>query len=292
MYKFDENLLKPACGSIMNYWGGKHRYIREIYHALPGREDLRVCDAFMGGGSVATNLPSSWSVVGNDSDSKVMEIHNGLLKFLRNGHSPEDLQKWIKGWCHNYVSSGKDERGFEQLKHIYNESVTKLWLELYALITSANSNLIRFGPVGFNVKYGNRYYNPSLQKKMLHYLKQVESKDITYTNKDFREINFEDFDLVISDSPYSYSGKSNAAYNERGGWQLRDLVNLTTKLDKYVAQGGRFMFFNEAITKGKDNKVIQEWVSKYNVRILKDTTTGCSYNRTSDRSVEILVTSY
>lgn len=293
MREFDENLLKASCGSILNFWGSKKRYLREIYEMLPDEENLRCADVFTGGGSISTNLPESWSVVANDSDEKVLEIHQ-KLNALAQAFEPEYVEGHVRDWCHRYVKDGKDLDGFERLKSLYNDSTSsKDWLERYALITSGNSNIIRFNKSGeYTIKYGSRFYNPNLQKKMLHYLEQHKQKDITYTNKDFREINFEDFDFVISDSPYSYSGKSNAAYNENGGWQLRDLVNLMTKLSNFDKGGGRFMFFNEVVTKGKDNKVIQEWVSKYNVRILKDTTTGCSYNRTSDRSVEVLVTNF
>ena len=277
-------------GDFMCYSGSKHRYASDIAEVLPMEDDLLVCDIFAGGGSITTALPKNWRVVGNDKESRIIEIHKDFQGLLEVS-SIHEVFDYVRDYCHSQVKDNKDEDGFDLLKKDYNTN--KHPMALYALATSSNSNYIRFNSSGiFNVKFGKRWLNPSLQKKLYNYLDRSSSRDIEWVSKDFRELNFNEFDLVIVDPPYSYNGKSTAVYNEQGGWQLQDLVNLLTKLDKYHAKGGRFIFFNEIVTKGIDNLVIQNWVNKYKVKILKDTLTGCSYQRTKDRSVEVMTINF
>ena len=292
MREFDEGLLHISQGCIFNYWGNKASKRATLYKVLPDEENLRVCDVFMGAGSLTTSLPESWSVLGNDTQKQVMDVHTSLATML-SVYSPEEAEQLIRKSCHNFVRNGKDELGYELLREYYSKVSNRDWLEFYALATSSNSGIIRFNKAGeFTVKYGTRYYNPSLQRKMVNYLTRVQSRDISYSCIDFRELDFLAYDLLIVDPPYNYGAASNAAYNEQGAWRLQDLVNLFTKLDEATKNRVKWVCYNEAITKGKDNPVIQNWIEKYNVRILKDTLTGCSYNRTKERSVEIMITNY
>lgn len=279
-------------GCILNYSGGKHRYFSELKSVLPDEMNLKVCDVFCGGGSIATSLPSNWLITANDKEQRIIDIHKTFEEVLVNSHgSIDSAYTYLSQYCLSQVSDNKDESGFELLKKDYNTG--KNPLALYALATSSNSNYIRFNNSGeFNVKFGKRYFNANLQVKLYNYLERVSKRKIQWLSSDFRDINFNKFDLLVVDSPYSYNNKSTATYNEKGGWQLQDLVSLLTKLDKYHEAGGRFIFFNEIVTKGEDNLIIQSWANKYNVNVLRDTLTGCSYQRTKDRSVEVMVTSW
>lgn len=277
-------------GCCFCYSGSKARYNVELKEVIPKEDNLKVLDVFAGAGSVTTALPLSWEVTGNDAESRIIDIHRGFQEALRERTS-EEVAKWVIDYCHSQVLNNQDEEGFEILKSVYNQ--TRKPQDLYALITSSNSNYMRFNKSGeFNVKFGKRYLNPSLQKKLSNYLGRVQERNIAWESKDFREFDFNEYGLLIVDPPYAYNGKSVATYNERGGWQLQDLVNLLSKLDKAHENGVKFIFFNEAITKNVDNPIIQEWISKYNVKILKDTLTGCSYQRTNKRSVEVLVKNF
>lgn len=277
-------------GDILCYSGSKHRYAPEIKEVLPKEDNIYVCDVFCGGGSITTALPVNWSVTGNDGEKRIIEIHEDLQDMLEVS-SIDEVFKYVKEYCHSQVKSRTDKEGFDLLKKDYN--VGKNPLALYALATSSNSNYIRFNKSGeFNVQFGKRWLNPSLQKKLYNYLERVQVRDIHWMSEDFRNFDFNLFDLVIADPPYVFNGKSTATYNEQGKWQLKDLVHLLSKLDRYNEQGGKFIFFNEVVTKGQDNPIIQDWVNKYNVKILKDTLSGCSYQRTKERSVEVMVTNY
>lgn len=279
-----------AHGCCFCYSGSKHRYAAELKAALPKKENILICDVFAGGGSITTALPISWSVIGNDKDSRIIDIHKDFQDWLEVS-SVEEVFTYIKEYCHSQVQSRDDEEGFTSLKENYNTEYNPL--ALYALATSSNSNYIRFNKSGkFNVSFGKRWLNPSLQKKLYNYLERVKDRDITWESKDFRDYNFSDYDLSIIDPPYAFNGKSTATYNEQGAWQLQDLVCLLGKLDKANEEGSKWVFFNEIVTKGEDNLVIQNWVNKYNVKILRDTLSGCSYQRTKDRSVEVMVTNY
>lgn len=291
-----EEYLTTNKGCILCYSGSKARYLKELYDVLPEERNLKVLDAFAGGGSLCTNLPEDYIVTANDSEHRVVDIHQELGTLL-SYCSAEELETYVKEFCHNWVKNRQDADGYYELKDHYNtgikgeDSVDPLLL--FALTMSSNTNYIRFNKYGEQtLQFGKRFYNSNSSKKMLNYLNRISTRDITWKSKDFRDYNFSDYDLSFIDPPYAFNGKSTATYNEQGKWQLQDLVCLLSKLDKAHAEGSKWVFFNEIITKGKDNPVIQNWVNKYNVKILRDTLSGCSYQRTKDRSVEVMVTNY
>lgn len=277
-------------GDVMCYSGSKHRYALEIKDILPKNASLSCCDVFCGGGSITTALPTEWDVVGNDVESRIIDIHKYFQEMLEIS-SIAEVFTYIREYCHSQVRDRTDKDGFNKLKQKYN--TYKKPIDLYALATSSNSNYIRFNKSGeFNINFGERWLNPSLQKKLYNYLIRISHRNMEWVSKDFRDIDFNKFDFLIVDPPYAFNGKSTATYNERGGWQLPDLINLLSKLDKYHEQGGKFIFFNEIITKNQDNPIIQEWVNKYTCKVMKDTLSGCSYQRADKRSVEVMCWNY
>lgn len=302
MREISQAYLDKHKGCVLCYSGSKARYLKELYSVLPEEKGIKVLDAFAGGGSLCTNLPEDYAVTANDMETHVIDIHRELYNLV--DHClPEEAEGYIKKFCHKYVKDNKDKDGYQKLKDYYNKGVVSMReepsdfivdpLELFALTMSSNTNYIRFNKAGEQtLQFGKRYYNTNSSKKMLNYMERISKRDITWESKDFREYDFTEYDLVIIDSPYAHNGKSTATYNEQAGWQLQDLVDLLTKLDKAHEAGVKWVCFNEAVTKGTDNPIIQNWINKYNVKILKDTTSGCSYQRTKDRSVEVLITNF
>lgn len=302
MREISQEYLDKHKGCILCYSGSKNRYLSEIYSTLPKEKNLKVLDCFAGGGSLCTNLPEDYVVTASDKEYRVVGIHKELYNLIDH-YSPEEAEGYVKKFCHKWVKDNKDYEGYYKLKDYYNKGVTGYRagesdylidpLELFALTMSSNTNYIRFNKAGEQtLQFGKRYYNSNSSKKMLNYMERINKRSITWEAKDFRDYDFTAYDLVIIDSPYAYNGKSTATYNEQKGWQLQDLINLLAKLDKAHEAGVKWICFNEAVTKGTDNPIIQNWINKYNVKILRDTTSGCSYQRTKDRSVEVMVINY
>ena len=303
MREISQEYLDKHKGCILCYSGSKARYLQDLYSVLPEEKGLKVLDLMAGGGSLCTNLPEDYTVTANDSESRVIDIHKVLYN-ISEDCNVDEAEGYVKKFCRSWVKDNKDEDGYNKLKRYYNKGVASMReepsdfvvnpLELFALTMSSNTNYMRFNSKtgAQNIKFGKRYYNPSSSKKMINYLERISTRDITWKDKDFREYDFTKYDLIIVDSPYAHNGKSTAVYNESGAWGLKDLVQLLSKLDKAHEDGIKWVVFNEAITKGSDNKIIQKWINKYNVKILKDTTSGCSYQRTDARSVEVMVTNF
>lgn len=271
-------------GCAFNYTGSKARSLSEIYKILPKEDNISCLDLFMGGGSLATQLPETWEITANDIESKLVEMHTALQGVLA-FRSPAFIVESIKKFCHSYVGKTKDKTGYIRLVEDYNEDQTPL--RLYALLCSSFSNQLRWNSSGkWNLPWGNRYFNPNMEKKLLAYLENLVKRDVTFTSKDFREFDFTQYDLVISDSPYL---KSVGSYNENGGWSFTDSVQLLGKLDKYAEQGGKFILFEELYSNGKSNQLLLDWVSKYNIKQLGDNSDKCNYHRKGGRTQEVIV---
>lgn len=282
-------------GCILCYHGSKHRYLEEIYNALPSEKGLKVLDLFAGGGSLITHLPDDYTLIGNDSERRVIDIHK-TLQGLLSTYTPYIAEGKVNVFCRTHINSRKDNIGYYNLKKAYNEGRSRDSLSLLALTMGSNSNMIRFNHKGEqNLQFGKRYYNDNSQKKMKAYLSRVAVRDLTWVSEDFRHA-FELYggcsDVTVLDPPYNYSGKSTATYNEQGKWVFNDMVDVMQICDTIHKSGKKFITFNESVTKGKPNTVFSTWMNKYNVTELRDTLSGCNYQRKEERSLEVMVTNY
>ena len=274
--------LNKFNGCAFNYHGSKSRFMGIVTDIIPKEDNIKVLDLFTGASSLATQLPSSWEVIANDKESRLIELHNCFKQAVIN-QSAEELVDFVKTYAHSYVDKAKSKEGYIKLVEDYNEDQTPL--RLYSLICSSFSNQLRWNGSGqWNLPFGNRYLNSSMEKKLLQYLTLLKEKDITFTSEDFRDLNFEEYDLVISDSPYY---NTCAVYNS--GWGFKDAINLMTKLDKYSEAGGRFIMFEEFYSKGKPNTPLIEWATQFNIKQLGDNSGGSNYQRKSGKTSEVLI---
>ncbi len=293
-YISEEQLDYKKHGCIGNYCGNKAKYLKQLYELLPPAEGLRAYDAFCGFGVIATSLPDDYVVTANDSCEQLIGIHKWMQSLLAED-TPWNTYQFIKEKLLIRVKDNKDVFGFDTLKQNYNEC-GRTPKDLYALATSSNSNYIRFNSDGeFNINFGNRYLNPRLQTKLKNNLRRQAVRDITYTNKDFRDYDVKNFDLAILDSPYSYNGKSSAPYSESSGqWQYKDQLDVMSVADDFHNNGKHFIMYNELVTKDVENTILKLWSEKYRVIVIGESFTNSSANkkRGSDKqkSIEVLIT--
>src|SRR5690606_30594046 len=137
----------------------------------------------------------------------------------------------------------------------------------YTMVVFSFNNAIRFNDKGlYNQSCNKRDFNRNIRKSLEGYAGKLKESNIEFTNFDFREFDIEKLtsdDLVYCDPPYFISG---VAYNENNhGWNKKDELDLYEFLDALDSRRVKFAFSNIAKNKGKENEILIEWASKYNV---------------------------
>lgn len=275
--------LKAEFSNPFNYTGSKHRYLAELFEVLPGTDNLKVLDPFLGGGDLISKLPASWNITASDISPQLILMHKEMQSGFIN---TESALKFNEFHCLDKVN----EFGYERLKFEYNESLVSPEfnsMALYSLICHSNSNRMRFNnDGGFNVPFGKRFFNENMQRKLDNYSKWIKCATVDFKRQSFEEFDFRDFDLLLIDSPYP---NSVACYNERKGWTFNQELKLYIKIDSADCHGVKFVYFGQTWANGTHNPTLEKWANQYNVKILKDTSHQCSSNRKNEKTVEIMV---
>ena len=278
--------------------GGKYKLLPQIIPLIP--TDIRCfVDLFGGGFNVGINVKCD-NIIYNDFCSQVVDL---LEHFYKN--SPEFIHEQIINTIAHYGLSRSDINGYEaygcnsnnglgeynkpkyfKLREDYNKNPD--WIKFYTLITCAFSNQIRFNSKGeFNMPYGKRDYNTSLQEKLKVFVEELHKKNIQFWNKDFRNCNFFNGDFIYCDPPYY---NSVATYNENGGWSEKDEKDLLNFLDVVNEHNGRFALSNNL---KYDNPILDKWKDKYNVHYLNGDYSNCNYQKKDkSKDIEVLITNY
>ena len=286
--------MASKIGCAFNYSGSKIRHKNIVESILPKEDNLSVLDLFYGAGSLTSTLNPTWSIIANDLESRLMDIHI-MLRKLTWHRDAQWLVEELVSYGKMFIKDKNDREGYLAARDYYNNMPDTLLGEmnkgkvmlLYILLCSSFSNQLRWCDQGnWNIPHGLRNFNRSMQNNLLRYIVDISKRDMIFTSQDFRSFNLPNWDLVISDCPYL---KTTASYNESGGWTLKDSVALMTKLGKYHDSGGKFIMFEESFSKGVENTVITSWMRNYNVTILGDSSAGSNYQRKSGKTVELMI---
>ncbi len=272
--------------------------LKQIIPLFPDDIDTFV-DLFGGGFNVGINVQAK-KIVYNDIISQVVTllenfnknefkyVHDKIIETIDNyGLSRSDINGYEIYGCNSNNGLGEyNKEKYFKLREDYNKNPD--WIKFYTLITCSFSNQIRFNSKGeFNMPYGKRDYNTSLQEKLKVFIEKMHKKNIEFWNKDFRDCNFAQSDFIYADPPYY---NSLATYNENGGWSDVDEEDLLNTLDKIHKLGGRFALSNNL---KYNNPLLNEWKDKYNIHYLKGDYSNCNYQkRDKSRDIEVLITNY
>lgn len=258
-----------------NYTGSKHRYLRDLLDILPKDHGLSVCDPFVGGGDLCSNLPVSWRVYASDSMPEIIGMHKHIDKGLINS----DL---IAAKAYFSRLNNKDETYYYKFRDAYNKSPSPT--DLYLLLCHSNTNRVRFNSDGeFNMPFGKRWFNLEMRKKLDDYHRRLFMRNIKFDVQDFVFVDFSMFDITLIDPPYL---NSVATYNESGGWTRGDELDLHEKIK---SECKKFVYFGQIWSNGKHNSLLDKFSKGYNVKVLKDTTKHCSSNRADKKTVEVMI---
>ena len=275
----DPKYLKKQYSNPLNWTGGKHRYLSDLFSVLPSDKNLKVLDPFVGGGDLISKLPKSWSVDAGDLMGDLISIHQGIqLKNI----TVDSVKKVIN----KFKLSNSNSEGYLKLRDEYNK--LKHSSLLYTLICHSNTNRMRFNDSGlFNMPFGERTFNSSMIKKLENYQSLIGGRKVDFVNSDFRAWDFKEYDLKLIDNPYLGTV---ATYNERNGWNPDLEKDLHNKIDD-SANNSRFVLFGQTYSNGKHNNLLEDFSKKYNCRVLKTTTDQCSANKIKGKgqTIEVMV---
>lgn len=275
--------------SPLNYTGGKYKLLPQLLELFPKQVNSFV-DLFAGGGNVSVNVKAE-KVVFNDLMWQVPEM---LQEFKKIGVE-ESLRK-IDGYISSYDLSKENKEGYLALRELYNKGKSDP-LMLYTLICYSFNNQIRFNNKGaYNMPFGKdrSSFNPTLREKFIIFVQRLQSMEIQFSSKDFRELDLDTLgenDFVYCDPPYLITV---ASYNENGGWGEQAERDLLAKLDTLDKAGVKFGLSNVFESKGKENIILKEWAKGYTVHYLDHTYSNCSYHKKDKQSkdIEVFITNY
>lgn len=300
--------------SPLNYTGGKFKLLPQILPLLPNEINCFV-DLFCGGCNVGVNVKSK-SVVYNDLDEHLLYLYN-TFKNLDKDVTFDLIYKTINDYQLSLVSENgyefyncESSKGlgdynrerFLKLRKDFNDRKVEdyyYYIMLYVIIVYAFNNQIRFNSKGeFNLPVGKRDFNRNMQEKLSAFIDRIQAQNCKFTCEDFRNFDVSKLgnsDFVYVDPPYLITC---ATYNEQGGWSEQDEIDLLAFLDRLAERNLRFALSNVLRSKGKENKILIEWLQKnterYNIHSLNYGYSNSNYQikDKESKSEEVLVTNY
>lgn len=304
------NNISELVKSPLNYTGGKYKLLTQLMDKFPKDIDT-FFDIFSGGGNVGINIDAK-KVICVDKNDKLIS----LFKYLQ-GEEYYHLVNHLDSLIDNYSLSNTYKNGYEfygcnsgngvgqynkdkflKLRSEYNNSNKKRDDLFLLLIIYSFNNQIRFNNKGeFNLPVGKRDFNGSLRKKLQLFMDKLHSKEISFENKDFRNL---DIDKICKNNSFFYLDPpyylGDASYNENGGWTGKDEEDLLNFLKLCDEKQIRFALSNVIEHKGKIHDKLLKWClsNGFNINYINNSYKNSNYH-IKDKSLitrEVLITNY
>lgn len=298
--------------SPMNYLGGKFKLLKQILPEFP-QGIHKFLDLFAGGGNVGINVSAN-KITLNDNNQSLYGIYS-MFKKKDKKEVLDSIQDIITKFSlsesskygYDYYSCQSDtglqeynKVGYTKLREYFNSKKIKddeYYLLLYVLIIYSFNNQLRFNNQGkFNLPVGKRDFNSKMKMKLSLFLDRIKSEKIILSNYDFRNYPLENINkgtFVYVDPPYLITC---ATYNEKNGWTEQDEKDLLKYLSNLDTKGIKFALSNVLYSKGKENKLLQEWIKENNYKVINlDYSYGNSNYQTKDKKSkpqEVLIVNY
>lgn len=299
--------------SPLNYTGGKYKLLPQILPLFPNEMDGFI-DLFCGGCNVGINVNANHYIY-NDCCEPLIKLYKTMQHM-----EPEIFIQRINEVIAKYSLSDVKSHGYDYYRcnsaeglgaynreryialrtdfNNFDERDDEYYIMLYVLIIYAFNNQIRFNRRGeFNLPPGKRDFNQKMHDKLLAFLNILHLQQAEFTHDDFRKFDVKSInthDFVYVDPPYLITC---APYNEQGGWTETDEYSLLKLLDVLNDRGIRFALSNVLESKGKTNKILEQWINgspNYRMIDLNYTYNNSSYHRQNKEKAtrEILVVNY
>ncbi|EER57287.1 DNA adenine methylase [Neisseria flavescens SK114] len=281
--------------SPMNYTGGKYRLLPQILPLFPRNIDTFV-DVFCGGCNVGINV-SAQQWLFNDNLIHLIELY----KYMKN-NKLIDILSYIEQRIAQLTLSQTNENAYRQLRQEYNQY--KHPLDLFVLTAFSFNHQIRFNNSHqFNTPFGKdrSSFNERMKSNLIDFIYALQKENVQFSQKSFELLDYsylKSNDLVYCDPPYLITiGTYNDGKRGFKGWGIDEEYKLLQLLDDLNKQGIRFALSNVLMHKGKENRILQDWLYQrnYTVHNLNMHYGNASYhtkNRDKSASREVLITNY
>lgn len=286
---------------LFAYMGNKYKLLPYMDYVLPSTTGTFV-DLFAGSATISMNLTSfADRIIINDTDSILIGIYKALSTL-----KPRDAWKMVSNVVYQYQLSAENKEGYLQCRADFNkipkEDREKYWYWALAIVYhSYNRSTLSYNKKGkVNSSFGHKKCNfRKMKKKFISFAERMYANRtrIEFSNLSFRDFNVEDKrideDLFIYvDPPYFIT---QATYNKF--WTMDDELALYEYLDRWTAQGIRWVLSNVLENKGERNEILAEWLkknqSRYRILYMNRDYKHCTYNtKKQGRTLELLVTNY
>lgn len=279
-----------------NYTGSKYKLLPQILPLFPEKTPIMV-DLFGGSGEVTFNANAD-RVIYNEKNTQLVNIFRNLdEEFI--GEVEEVIAKW--GLSKENKVAFNDLRDYYN-QYLYDKPSREQAVVLYSLLTHAFNYQIAFNSKGqYNMASGagRSYFSPQLKSKLADYIKRKDEIVVDFLDNDFLNVDIDSLPpaedtFVYADPPYFITvGAYERDYFCK--WSEQYENQLLTYLDELNARGYKFALSNVLVHKGKENILLKNWATKYNVHYLDIDYKNCNYHtkdKSANSSVEVLITNY
>lgn len=289
------------------YVGDKYKLMPQLTRLFPEKIN-NYYEPFFGGGSSVLHIKSKCYHL-NDIDSYVIKLHEFISSFAGNEQELFNILK-SKIEKYNLSCSFKGKTVPDELKQKYKKTYYAKYnkhsylllrdsfnekrdlSDLYLLLIYGFNRMIRFNSKGdFNVPVGNVDFNKNVVDALNNYLRFMESNDVKFFNFDYiefvRQWEFNKDDYIYFDPPYLIT---NSEYNKL--WNEEDEKKLYSLLDELESKKIKFGLSNIVNHKGRNNKILETWMSHYLVYEVKSNYISRFDNTIKEDSREVFVTNY
>lgn len=293
----DEVVLR----SPLYYLGDKYKLLPQIIDYFPTRIKT-FYDVFAGGATMIANVNAEFFVY-NDIDKHLVNI-NKVIKNNNFNDIETEIRKTIfkyKLLAGNKGDKQTNKENYNRLKFDFNNLNNKDTDEgiymLITLIVYGFNSQIRFNSNDdYNIPIGKQDLNENRMSVFKKFHSAMKSKEIAFHCLDFNLFfekipkNIHKNDFFYFDPPYLIS---NATYNLI--WNEKKEIELLYLLDKLDKMNIKWALSNVLESKGKTNKILEEWILKnnYNVIPLNFNYKNSNYQRSKfSKDREVLITNY
>lgn len=302
----NNNIVKR---SPLFYVGDKYKLMSQLNQLFPSNIDS-FFEPFVGGGTVFLNVNARKYLL-NDIDTNLIAIHKYLIQqsgsrrtFFNQINKIANTYNLSRSYKEDIVSNELKKRwrktyfarfnkaGYEKLREDFNKLMKKDFLILYTLLIYGFNRMLRFNRNGcFNLPVGNVDFNKNVVDALEKYFDTVKTRDIAFQNVDFRTFlknhRYKKNDFVYIDPPYLITFSE---YNKL--WSKSSEEDLLGIIDDLNKNRVRFALSNVTNYNGDENKILINWMRKYNVHRIQSNYISYHNNSTKKEIKEVLITNY
>ena len=280
--------------SPFNYIGNKYRILPQIEQWFPENINTML-DLFCGGCDVSINTMAKRHLA-NDINTYLIQILQTFKTF-----GSEKVLAYVDQTIADRGLNKENAEAYLKFRDEYNAQNPKSPMDLYILLCFSFNYQFRFNANhDFNNPFGrNRSsFNPSIRHNlelMIKKLPAIEFSSIDFLHYDYSVLNPGDF--LYADPPYLITcGSYNDGKRGFRGWSAEDEKALHHLLNDLSNKGIKFALSNVTTHKGMQNKLLLDWIKKYdyNIHNVNFNYDNCNYHAANRhyQTNEVLITNY